>query len=79
MRLCANTSHCTGFYEAAKIAKDKGDKVDKKKLDVLKSEEWVKWEKSLVHYLSGMRNRKGVALSYVICGLWTSASKCAAV
>ena len=56
------------FYEAAKIAKDKGDEVEKKKPDVLKSEDWVEWEKSLVHNLNGMRNRKGVPLSYVICG-----------
>ena len=35
---------------------------------LLKFEDWVEWEKSLVHYLNGVRNRKGVPLSYVICG-----------
>jgi len=56
------------FYEAAKIAEDKGDEMEKKKPEVLKSSEWVEWEKSIVHYLNGMRNRKGVPLSYVIRG-----------
>ena len=56
------------FYEAAKISEDKGDEVEKKKPDVLKSEDWVEWEKSIIHYLDGMRNRKGVPLSYVIRG-----------
>ncbi|GFH50680.1 predicted protein [Chaetoceros tenuissimus] len=60
------------FYEAAKIvervAEDKGDEVEKKKPDVLKSEDWVEWEKSIIHYLNGMKNRKGVPLSYVIGG-----------
>ncbi|GFH48949.1 hypothetical protein CTEN210_05425 [Chaetoceros tenuissimus] len=56
------------FYEAAKIAEDKGDEVEMKKPDVLKSEDWVEWEKSIIHYLDGMRNRKGVPLSYVIRG-----------
>ena len=56
------------YYEAAKIAEDKGDEVEKKKPDVLKSEDWVEWEKSIIHYLNGMRNRRGVPLSYVIRG-----------
>ena len=56
------------FYEAAKIADDKGDEMEKKKPDILKSEDWVEWEKSLIHYLNGIRNRKGVPLSYVIRG-----------
>ncbi|GFH50448.1 hypothetical protein CTEN210_06924 [Chaetoceros tenuissimus] len=56
------------FYKAAKISEDKGDEVEKKKPDVLKSEDWVEWEKSIIHYLNGMKNRMGVPLSYVICG-----------
>ena len=56
------------YYEAARVAEDKGDEVDMKKPDVLKSEDWVQWEKSVIHYLNNTRNRKGVPLSYVIRG-----------
>ena len=56
------------YYEAAKIAEDKGDEMEKKKPDTLKSDDWVQWEKSLIHYLNSIRNRKGVPLSYVIRG-----------
>ena len=54
--------------EAAKIAEDKGHEMEKKKSEVLKSSEWVEWEKSIVHYLNNTRNWKEVPLSYVICG-----------
>lgn len=54
------------YYETAKIAEDKGHEMEMKKLDVLKSKDWVKWEKSVINYLNGMRKREGVPLSYII-------------
>ena len=74
--------YCTGESPSLKIyTMDKGDEVEKKKPDILKSEDWVEWEKSIVHYLrAGLCNN--VRVNRLFCHksknelfiLWTNAN-----